>query len=313
MSHGCASSGQWHRALLAASLLATGCVTLDEHEAKVKALEAQRAESERDAAARLKAEAEGHARRVAELEQKLKAAQEELEARKLQSEQAAREHQTLSQHLDAQTALVGELKKRLEKLGQNVEKLMSEKGQLAQGLEESKARLEELRRQREAAELRLATFRSLIQRFKSMIDSGQLKVLVRSGRMLISLPDNVLFDSGRTDVKAGGKVALTRVAEVLGGIADRNFIVAGHTDDIPIKTARFPSNWELSTARAVEVVNFLVAKGMKPRALAAAGYAEFDPVAANDSPENRALNRRIEIVLQPNLSELPALEQPASM
>ena len=304
---------QWHRGLLAATLVACGCVTIAEHETKVKELEARRTQSERDAAEQRKAEAETHAQRVKQLERQLAEAQKELDGYKLQLAQASTAHETLSKHLDVQTALVGELKKRLEKLGQNVDRLMSEKGQLTQGLEESKARLEELRRQREAAEARLATFRQLLDRFKSMIDSGQLKVLVRSGRMLISLPDNVLFDSGRTDVKAGGKVALTRVAEVLGGISDRSFLVAGHTDDIPIKTARFPSNWELSTARAVEVVNFLVAKGMKPKALAAAGYAEFDPAAANDSPENRALNRRIEIVLQPNLSELPSLAQPASM
>ena len=85
-------------------------------------------------------------------------------------------------------------------------------------------------------------------------------------------------------------------------------MVAGHTDDVPIHTPRFPSNWELSTARAVEVVYFLVAHGMKPQALSTSGYGEFDPVAANDSAEHKALNRRIEIVLQPNLAELPSLD-----
>jgi chemotaxis protein MotB len=77
---------------------------------------------------------------------------------------------------------------------------------------------------------------------------------------------------------------------------------------VPIKTELFPSNWELSTRRAVEVVHFLVAQGMAPKVLAAAGYGEFDPVAANDTPEHRAQNRRIEIVLQPNLSDLPPLD-----
>ena len=197
---------------------------------------------------------------------------------------------------------------RLEKLGQNVDRLISEKGELSLTLEDSKNRLEELRKQREAAEQRLATFKKLIDKFQSMIDSGQLKVVMRNGRMLISLPDEVLFDSGKTDVKAGGHGGAARVAEVLGRCGDRRFLVAGHTDDVPIHTARFPSNWELSTARAVEVVNFLVSKGMKPQALAAAGYGEFDPVAANDSPEHKAQNRRIEIVLQPNLAELPSLE-----
>ena len=117
-----------------------------------------------------------------------------------------------------------------------------------------------------------------------------------------------MFESGRTDVKPDGKAALARVAQALATVPDRDFLVAGHTDNVPIHTELFPSNWELSTARAVEVVKLLVDKGVKPEVLAAAGYGQFDPVAANDSPEHRAQNRRIEIVLQPNLADLPPLD-----
>src|SRR5262249_49992540 len=92
------------------------------------------------------------------------------------------------------------------------------------------------------------------------------------------------------------------------GLQDRHFLVAGHTDNVPIRSGRWKSNWELSTARAIEVTLFLIAHGMKPQVLAAAGYGEFDPVSANDTAQNRAQNRRIEIVLQPNLSDLPSLE-----
>jgi chemotaxis protein MotB len=126
--------------------------------------------------------------------------------------------------------------------------------------------------------------------------------------MLIALPNDVLFDSGKTDIKADGQAALTDVAKVLATIPDRNFLVAGDTDNVPIHTARFPSNWELSTARAVEVTKFLIANGMRPQVLAAAGYGEFDPVAPNDSADHQAQNRRIEIVLQPNLADLPSLD-----
>ena len=83
--------------------------------------------------------------------------------------------------------------------------------------------------------------------------------------------------------------------------------MAGHTDDKPIHTQRFPSNWELSTDRAVVVTRFLIGKGMKAASLGAVGYGEFDPVFPNDSEEHRAQNRRIEIQLQPNLSELPSM------
>jgi chemotaxis protein MotB len=118
----------------------------------------------------------------------------------------------------------------------------------------------------------------------------------------------VLFDSGKTALKADGKDAIGKVAQVLTTIEDRHFLVGGHTDNVPIKNAKFPSNWELSTARAVEVTKLLIAGGMKPQVLGAAGYAEADPVASNDTPEGKAQNRRIEIVLEPNLSDLPNLD-----
>lgn len=293
---------------LLCAVLGGSCVTTGTYEAKIAELDALRTQHEQEAAAREHAAAATAAKTISDLDQNLSSARAELIALRAELGTASTDRDALRRHLDDQTALVGELKKRLEKLGQNVDRLVSEKGQLAQGLEDTRARLEELRKQREAAESRLATFKSLVARFQSMIDAGQLKVVVRNGRMLISLPDNVLFDSGSTELKAGGRTALGKVAEVLASIPDRSFLVAGHTDDVPIHTARFPSNWDLSAARAVEVVNFLVARGMKPQALAAAGYAEHAPLALNDSADHRALNRRIEIVLQPNLAELPSLE-----
>jgi chemotaxis protein MotB len=151
-------------------------------------------------------------------------------------------------------------------------------------------------------------FRNLVAKLQSMIDSGQLKVVIRNGRMIIALPNDILFDSGSTTVKADGQKALEKVAQVLATVNDRNFLVAGHTDNVPIKTSRYSSNWELSTERAVNVVQLLIKKGMSPKVLSAAGYSEHDPVAANDNDKNRAQNRRIEIVLQPNLSDLPSLD-----
>lgn len=209
---------------------------------------------------------------------------------------------------DACVATVGELKQRLTKLGQNVEELSGEKGKLTAGLQDAEQRLEELRKQKAAAEARAATFRGLVEKLRSMIDSGQLKVQIRNGRMLIVLPNDVLFDSGRTDLRQAGQATLKQVATVLAGFNDRRFLVAGHTDNVPIHTARFPSNWELSTARAVEVAKLLISSGMKAESVGAAGYAEFDPVTPNETPEGRALNRRIEIILEPNLSDLPSLD-----
>jgi chemotaxis protein MotB len=285
------------KSLFAVCLLCGACVTTGTFDKKVAELQQVTAEHDKAAAEReqaLKAQIADLEKQGAELDAKLKATQAERDG--------------LQKSLDDTTALAGELKKRLEKLGQNVEKLTSEKGELSRTLDDAKLRLEELRKQKLAAEARAATFRNLMEKLRSMIDAGQLKVIIRDGRMLIALESDVLFDSGKTNLKPAGQTALAKVAQVLAGITDRKYQVAGHTDDVPIHTARFPSNWELSTARAVEVVNFLIANGMKPQQVSAAGFGEFDPVAANDSPEHRAQNRRIEIVLQPNLSELPSLD-----
>src|SRR5690606_37892206 len=144
-------------------------------------------------------------------------------------------------------------------------------------------------------------------RFRSMIDSGRLRVRIVRNRMLIELSDNILFDSGRADLKPEGESALSEIATVLNTIPDRQFQVARHTDNIPMRSSRFDSNWSLSSARAVTVARFLIERGMAPERISAAGYADTQPVASNSTAEGRAQNRRIEIVLLPNLDELPDL------
>jgi chemotaxis protein MotB len=213
----------------------------------------------------------------------------------------------LQAKLDSATAENEALRKELARLGKNADSLLAEKGSLATALADAKARLEELRKSQEAAEARAALFKQLALKFHKMVDAGQLKVVLRNGHMVLQLANDVLFDSGRTDVKPSGKDALAQVATILKTIADRHFQVAGDTDNVPIQTERFPSNWELSTRRAVEVVHFLVAQGMRPELLSAAGYGEFDPIAPNDTPDGRARNRRTEITLEPNINELVAV------
>jgi chemotaxis protein MotB len=213
----------------------------------------------------------------------------------------------LQARLDGAIAENEQLRKELARLGKNADALLAEKGSLASALADAKARLEELRKAQAAAEARLALFKQLALKFQKMIDAGQLKVTLRNGHMVLQMANDVLFDSGRTDIKSTGQDALRQVAAVLKTIADRHFQVAGDTDNVPIQTAMFPSNWELSTRRAVEVVHYLVAQGMRPQLLSAAGYGEFDPIVSNDLPDGRAKNRRIEITLEPNINELVAL------
>jgi chemotaxis protein MotB len=285
--------------ILVLALLVCGCVTTGTYNSKIAELNKLRADDKTAAADR-----------EAALEAQIKNLSAENANLEKQLTEMTATRDDLQKKLNDTSALADTLKARLEKLGQNVDKLTSEKGQLSQTLEDAKARLEELRKAKLAAEERAATLRDLMAKLRSMIDAGQLKVVIRDGQMLIVLPNDVLFDSGKTNIKPDGQAALAKVAQVLASINDRKFLVAGHTDNVPIHSSKFPSNWELSTDRAVEVTKFLVQNGMKPQVLAAAGHGEFDPVAANDTVEHKAQNRRIEIVLRPNLSDLPPLDMP---
>jgi chemotaxis protein MotB len=198
---------------------------------------------------------------------------------------------------------------KLAALGQDVSRLETERGNLGGELEQAQKRMEELKKAQAQAEARAAQFRKLVTQFKALTDAGKLQVEIRENRMIVRLGDKILFDPGKTDLKPEGKEALTQVTAVLKDLPNRNFQVAGHTDNIPIKSKKFRSNWDLSTARAVEVLNFMVEKGMEPKRVSAAGYADQSPVVANDTPENMAKNRRIEITLVPNLDDLPPIDE----
>lgn len=169
---------------------------------------------------------------------------------------------------------------------------------------ELQRRLRELEAAQRAAEWRAQAYRELTLKLKKQIDDGDLEVVVRDGRMVLQLPNDVLFDTGRTELKPAGKHALEAIATVMSSMPERRFQISGHTDNVPIHTDRFASNWELSAGRALRVVHFLVAQGVAESMLSAAGYSEIDPVAPNSTAEGRKKNRRTEITLQPNIDEL---------
>jgi chemotaxis protein MotB len=244
--------------------------------------------------------------KIDELQRSLSAAQNKLQDfTQKQSDLSTADH-NLQAELDQSTAINANLRAELERLGKNVDSMLREKGTLSKALDDAKMRLDELRKAQAAAEARTQLFEQFVQKLKKMIDAGQLKVAIRNGKLVIQLPNDVLFASGHTELKPAGKDSLTQLAHVIASVHDRQFQVAGHTDNVPIQASRYASNWELSTARALEVVKLLVAQGVAPRQLSAAGYGEFDPIAPNDTPDGRGKNRRIEITLQPNLNELVA-------
>jgi len=144
-------------------------------------------------------------------------------------------------------------------------------------------------------------YEDVIGRFRSLIDAGRLSVSIQRGRMVINLPQDILFRSGSAALAPEGRQTLGEVGSVLAELSDRTFQVEGHADNVPIATEQFPSNWELSAARALSVVHLLVREGVPAANLSGAAYGEFQPVADNDTSDGRRLNRRIEIVMLPNL------------
>jgi chemotaxis protein MotB len=217
---------------------------------------------------------------------------------------AAESEKTLGDQIQALEAKVHDLDAQLGNLDASSK---AELGKVKGEKAATEAELAELRRQKEAAEKRIAAYKALQDKFRALVDTGKLQVVFRNGQMTLKLPSGILFPSGSAELSKGGQAALADVVGVLMQFKDRRFVVAGHTDNQPIKTAEFRNNWYLSTARANSVVQFMIKQEFPAKNLAAAGYGEFDPVAPNDAEAGRELNRRIEIILVPNLEELPSL------
>lgn len=187
--------------------------------------------------------------------------------------------------------------------------LMGDRARLKSSVAEMEGALREAAERRAQAEARVAQFRELLQKFQKLIDAGQLRVKIVDGRMVVELATDILFASGKADLSEAGKASLAQVGAVLASLDDRSFQVEGHTDNVPIQTDKFPSNWELASARSIVVVKTLVAAGVPANRMSAASFADTRPVADNANVDGRASNRRIEIVLVPDLSQLPGFEE----
>lgn len=133
---------------------------------------------------------------------------------------------------------------------------------------------------------------------KEKLDEA-IKVKVTEKGIAIKVSDPILFELGKADVKPHFAGILSEIVRIINKIPDNEIRVEGHTDDSPIHTREFPSNWELSTARAVNVIKFLHTRGdIHPSRLSAVGYGEYRPVAPNTTAENKQKNRRIEMYVE---------------
>jgi chemotaxis protein MotB len=195
------------------------------------------------------------------------------------------------------------LKSRSDNLSQTIFELRSKVADLDAENAKLKAENAGLVKAREEQVRKVSsTYESLLEKMKSEISQGQVTISELQGKLTVNMVDSVLFDSGKAEVKGGGREILGKVVSILKDVKDKSIRIEGHTDNVQISRAlaqRYPTNWELSAARSINVARFLQDQGIDPANLSAVAYGEWKPVATNDTAEGKAKNRRIEIILVP--------------
>ena len=286
---------------LFALVATTGCVTKKDHAALQRELDATKA-TLADAQSQAQARQQEQAGQIDELGQALR--DEEQRAFALERQVAS-----MQRMLDAKRQELDALEDRIADSQQELASVLRSRAKLQASVDEMTRAVDELSRRQAEANRRVAEYRDMLTRFGSLIDAGKLDVRIVDGRMVLTLPMDILFASGSAKLSQSGRESLMEVGAGLATIPDKKFQVEGHTDAVPIHTDRFPSNWELASARSLVVVHALLSAGLAPEQLSAASYSEFQPRADNDSEEGRAANRRIEIVVVPDLSGLPGYDE----
>jgi len=183
-------------------------------------------------------------------------------------------------------------------------------GSLGNEIESLNAKLSQLQEQKETELSELEKAKLLLEeRLKQEIDDKSVRLEMAQKGLAIIFLTEVLFDSGKADIKQEAFPSLDKIASVLKeNVEDRNIGIEGHTDNEPIKHSKWKSNWELSTSRATSVLHYLVdTKGINPKRVAAIGYGEYRPVSSNDTASGKRQNRRVEIVILPkNMEKIQA-------
>jgi chemotaxis protein MotB len=210
-------------------------------------------------------------------------------------------YDTKSREAETLTAQVDTLRAQVKGLSIEVESLRKEKSDLDAKINELSQKAEKAEQLEKATQ----TYQDLQKKLEKEIQEGQVQITEMKNRLTMTMVDKIIFPSGSAEISKEGKKVLDKVVSILKEVKDKRIEVEGHTDNVPIVSVlkkRFPTNWELSTARATEVVRYLQEDGgLDPKLLSATGFAEYQPVAANDSDEGKHKNRRIEIVLLPLL------------
>jgi len=293
-----------------AAIIFTGCVSSRTYKAAFDESEARRARLE-NVSRELEGEKKANEKMRKDLEAQVASKEEEISSLKGRIDELAgkgimtsKEIQELS--LENERLFASDRAK-AEELASVKEALASEakeKDYLGREVERLKVKAGEIssEKEREIANVR-DTYENLVREMKTEIERGDIKITQAIDRLSVNMVEKILFDSGKAEVKPDGLKVIKRVGDILKTVSDRQIRVEGHTDNVQIGARireKYPTNWELSTARATNVVRYLEDRvGIDPKLLSAAGLADNKPVAVNDTPEGRAQNRRIEIVLLP--------------
>lgn len=277
-------------------LLSAGCVS----RSKYDALETRLKSTEEDLAKRnkaieeLSASLKNESAKTSDLSKKAT----NLEAKASSLEQKATSLEQKASTLEKTVTAVSKDKSILEG---SLTQVQSDNDKLRQALAE-------MERNKAESDKRVAEYQDLLLKFKTLIDAGKLNVRMVDGRMVVALNSDLLFRSGSSMLTADGQKAVQEVAALLKTIPERKFQIEGHTDNVAIGGGKFANNWELAAARAISVLKKMVDAGMPETRISAASYGEAKPARPNDTKEGRAANRRVEIVVVPDLSKLPGFE-----
>lgn len=268
------------------ALVLTGCVGKSTYEEKV--MEAEQLSTE------LQSLKQNHA----ELQEKYSALVTSNAALQEDFDRAQSDIERLEQVLSERSIEAGEAMTEMRKM---ISQLKEENRELQLAVE-----TEKIARQARVAQIQ-STYDELVEKMEEEIERGEVTISELQGKLTVNMVDEILFPSGSANIKTAGRKILQRVAEIVKTVEGKDIQVEGHTDNVPISSrleAKFPTNWELSTARAATVVRALRDFGISGERLAAVGYGPFQPVASNDTKEGKAKNRRIQIVLVPEQNRI---------
>jgi chemotaxis protein MotB len=216
------------------------------------------------------------------------------------------ENSALKEQIKKLTGQKNELEKVLESKSDDFSKTISENRKKVADLEAENSKLKDnvaqLMKKSQEIEAASQTYKELLQEMKGEIAQGQVTITELKGKLTMDVVDKILFASGESAVKKEGLAVLKRVVKILKNVKDKNIRIEGHTDNVKI-TSRlakvYPTNWELSAARAINVSKYLQQQGIDPKILSATAFSEYQPLADNSTAEGRAKNRRIAIILLP--------------